>query len=122
LLIVLLFIYSFIHSLIPFIPLSPSNKESLYFQEAVVGDFRGKVTPVLPFINQKDILKTLETHVNTLPVQHVLLIWGAKSVGKTGALLTKAAEWEKMGHLVTEVDLKGLDGAFDSFITMFEEQ
>ena len=71
-----------------------------------------KGTPRLPYINQQDILEALEAHVNTSPLQHVFLLWGGKSVGKTGALQLKAAEWEKRGHPVIEVDLKGRQGSF----------
>lgn len=42
----------------------------------------------------------------------MFLLWGGKSVGKTGALKLKAAEWEKRGHPVIEVDLKGSEGKF----------
>lgn len=67
---------------------------------------RWKNTPSLPYINQQVILETMEAHVSTLPLHHILMIWGAKSVGKSGALMTKVAEWEKQGYPVIEVDLK----------------
>jgi len=51
----------------------------------------------------------------------VLLLWGPKSSGKTGALQMKAEEWEKKGHPVIVVDLKGFDGNLQTFALMLQE-
>jgi hypothetical protein len=48
------------------------------------------------------------------------LLWGGKSVGKTGALLKKAAEWENKGHPVIEVDLKGFEGTLAAFADLLQ--
>lgn len=79
-----------------------------------------KGTPDLPYINQQDILEALEAHVNTSRLKHVFLLWGGTSAGKTGALLMKAAEWEKKGHPVIEVDLKGFGGTLAEFARLLE--
>ena len=80
-----------------------------------------KGTKKLPFLNHTELLEMLNDHVQETPCKKVLLLWGAKSVGKSSSIQLKEDEWRKNGHLIVDVDLKGFEGTYEHFLEIFDE-
>lgn len=68
---------------------------------------RWKGTPEMPLINHIRYIERLQQYVDETPKRNVLMVYGAKSVGKTRAMLEKIKEWQSQGRLIVEINLKG---------------
>jgi len=77
--------------------------------------------PDLPYINNSPYLQTLAYHVSKQPQSKVLLIWGPRSVSKTGGLQLKIDEWKSEKHPVLDVELKGMPIQFSEFQIRFSK-
>ena len=65
-------------------------------------------TAELPTLNRNDSLEYLDGHVKKSPQRYALIVYGGKSVGKATIIIKKIKEWRDDGHLVVDVNLKGL--------------
>lgn len=72
----------------------------------------------LPLIGLDEYMQKLENYVCTYPSQNVLVVWGAKSVGKTFGINIMVDMWKKQGRVVIDIDLKGFERSFDDFIEL----
>uniref|UniRef100_A0A0G4FTY6 Orc1-like AAA ATPase domain-containing protein n=1 Tax=Chromera velia CCMP2878 TaxID=1169474 RepID=A0A0G4FTY6_9ALVE len=63
----------------------------------------------LPCLDNRPYRRRLRLHVNQQPFpRQVLLVYGPKSVGKSRILLEEIEKWRGEGHLVVDINLKGV--------------
>ena len=61
----------------------------------------------IPFFNSKSYLHTLTSYVNRNEIRHVMIIVGPKDSGKSEGILQLKPYWQKEGHMLIDVNLKG---------------
>lgn len=77
--------------------------------------------PPLPYLNNLKYLKTLDRYVSSKRLNSTLIVWGAKSVAKSGGLQLKMKEWISRGDVVIDVDLKSTNCNMAKFTKIFRE-
>ena len=82
----------------------PVNLSEIYMQ--TFGDPWKK--HYLPFFNSKSYLNQLIKHVATTSPQVVRVIVGPKDAGKSTGIEKLIGIWKKLGHIIVDINLKGL--------------
>ena len=63
----------------------------------------------LPFINSRHYLRMLALSASLPVIKSAVMVVGPKNSGKSKALQLITPHWEKLGHIVLDVDLKGCE-------------
>ena len=61
----------------------------------------------IPFFNSKSYLHTLTSYVNRDEIRQVMIIVGPKDSGKSEGISQLKSYWQKEGHMLIDVNLKG---------------
>ena len=70
-------------------------------------------------LNHKNYLKVLDKYVAEFPKRNVLMIYGAKSIGKSRQIMGKVEEWSREKRLVVDISLKGQQISSEELLKSF---
>eukprot|EP00479_Gromia_sphaerica_P003189 TRINITY_DN13724_c0_g1_i1.p1 TRINITY_DN13724_c0_g1~~TRINITY_DN13724_c0_g1_i1.p1 ORF type:complete len:89 (-),score=9.57 TRINITY_DN13724_c0_g1_i1:18-284(-) len=82
----------------------------------------GKANPEIPYLNHHEFLNGVQLYVDLPEFTQSLIVYGAKSVAKSGGLQFKMQKWREDGHLVIDINLKPLRGRTPSLKAFFVMQ
>ena len=96
--------------MIALIVVLPFTAASKYPDEIVILDVLSTwdiTTTLMPFFNSRSYLSALSMHVAKEKPRRVMVVVGPKDIGKSAGITHMKPYWQRAGHVVIDINLKG---------------